>query len=170
MYNESYLCSAVIMSDSKLLTSASCIVGKVPEEKRKDVQALVGISGTIVKNGLPIPGFDINIHPHYDGRAFNIAILVLSDHVLKFGKRIRTSHFAWDGYLMKRGKKDTAIAGFINNNGVYSLVGLKMPIIKRTDCVEIYKKHNKVLPKDAQCGIGNKELTSICKTDNSGSY
>lgn len=128
----------------------------------------MGTSDAIAENGKIIPSLDIHISPAYDGFSHDIACIVLSEYEIKFGNRLKSSTYVWNKYV-KNGASSSVAVGFINNNGVHSLVALNLPTIKYTECDVFFKKHKKVIPTWTHCGAKNKELTTICESDKGGS-
>lgn len=162
-----HFCTAALVTTKKFITTASCI-NKVPKERRKHIQILVGTSVSTDgnKSGLLIPSAEIVINPRYDGSSHDIALIILTEFELKYGKKFQSSFIMTvEDYLDRIGY----VSGFIKKNEVYSLVSVKMKIMDQNICREQYKKQKKNLPEDQFCGTRSNELTSLCDFEG-GSY
>lgn len=160
LYNGSHICSAVIFSTSKLITTARCVL-TVPEDKRNKLQAIVG-----KVDGLIIPLFKPYIHPRYNGLSHDFAVLLMNEYELKFGTKIgRATFLNWD----KITSRMVTFAGFISNSKVNGLVSVTGRLMDQKACKDQYMNHTKVIPEHTVCGIPrSNEFIALCESDKGG--
>lgn len=141
------------------------------------MKALVGSSDSnVAHGGLIIPNLEFLTHPRYDsniGIANDIALIFLNEFELAFGRKIGAAYITAASCNRTLPSRTTvSVAGFINNNGFYSLVSAKIFTTDQKVCIGQYKNHTDVvLPEHTMCAYSNtNEFQKLCQSDTGGSY
>lgn len=169
------ICSAVIISATKMITTANC-ARKVPAEKMNKLTALVG-SSDAKTGGVVVPHLSILEHPRFNIKSLanDIAIVFLIGYELEFSNKIGAA-FITSASCSRTLSSSSIVtaAGFVKTNfGKYSLVSLTMPATNQNVCEAAYKKRMKgeEFSDRRICAFSpRQEFRSLCTSDSGGRY